>query len=127
MRKISTLLLSALSFSVILNAQDKWDLRKCVEYALMNNISIKQADVQARFSELTYKQNKAAQLPSLNFSGSIGYRFGRSENPTTGVLEDNNFLSTGMQLQSQVSLFNWFSQKIQLKPAGCRTNQIKNR
>jgi len=98
-------------FSILIAAQDKWDLRKCVEYALVNNISVKQADVQARFSELTYKQNKAARLPSLNFGGSIGYRFGRSENPTTGVLEDNNFLSTGMQLQSQVSLFNWFSQK----------------
>ena len=27
------------------------------------------------------------------------------------VLEDNNFLSIGMQLQTQVSLFNWFSRR----------------
>src|SRR5688572_22180928 len=91
--------------------QEKWDLRKCVEYALANNISIKQTDLQSRFSELNLQQSKAGQLPSLNFNGSIGYRFGRSENPTTGVLEDNNFLNSGMQLQSQVNLFNWFSQK----------------
>ena len=50
-------------------------------------------------------------MPSLNFGSSVGYRLGRSDNPTTGVLEDNNFLNVGMQLQSSVSLFNWFSQK----------------
>lgn len=88
---------------------EKWDLRRCVEYALTNNISVKQSDLQARFGELNLKQDKAAQIPSLNFSGSVGYRLGRSENPTTGVLEDNNFFNTGMQLQSQVTLFNWFS------------------
>lgn len=91
--------------------QEKWDLRKCVEYALANNISIKQTDLQSKFSELTLQQSKAGQLPTLNFNGSIGYRFGRSENPTTGVLEDNNFLNSGMQMQSQVTIFNWFSQK----------------
>ena len=91
--------------------QDKWDIRRCVDHALTNNISVRQTDLQSRFSELSYKQNKGGQLPSLNFGSSVGYRLGRSDNPTTGVLEDNNFLNVGMQLQSSVSLFNWFSQK----------------
>jgi len=91
--------------------QDKWDIVKCVDFALQNNISVRQTDLQSRFSELAYKQNKAAKLPSLNFGSSVGYRLGRSDNPTTGVLEDNNFLNIGTQLQSSVSLFNWFSQK----------------
>ena len=94
-----------------LNAQEVWDLRRCVDHAVKNNISVRQADLQARFSQLTYQQNKNGQLPSLNFGGSTGYRLGRSENPTTGVLEDNNFLNVGMQLQSDVTLFNWFSRK----------------
>ncbi|HEX7844433.1 MAG TPA: TolC family protein [Chitinophagaceae bacterium] len=111
----SILLLISLSFTGYLFAQtdtaEKWDIIRCVDYALKNNISIRQTDLQSRFSALTYTQSKAERLPSLNFSGSMGYRFGRSENPTTGVLEDNNFFNTGMQLQSQVNLFNWFSQK----------------
>jgi outer membrane protein len=98
--------LSHFSFS-----QDKWDLQRCVDYALANNISVKQADLQSRFSELALLQNKSTRWPTLNFSGSTGFRFGRSENPTTGVLEDNNFFNTGMQIQSQVTLFNWFSLK----------------
>jgi len=90
---------------------DKWDLQRSVEYALKNNISVRQADLQARFSELVLKQNRAGQYPNLNLNSSVGYNFGRSENPTTGVIVDNNFLNAGIQMQSQVTVFNWFNQK----------------
>ena len=90
---------------------EKWSLLKCVQYALENNISVKQADLQTRFADVNYKQSKSAQYPSLNFQHSTGYRFGRSENPTTGILEDNNFLSANFSLQSGVTLFNWFVKK----------------
>jgi len=91
--------------------QEKWDLIRCVDHALKNNISVRQTDLQSRFSELTYQQSKASQLPTLNLNSSAGYRLGRSENPTTGVLEDNNFFNAGMQLQTGVTIFNWFSIK----------------
>lgn len=100
-----------LLFCSAAGAQNKWDLRQCVDHAVKNNISVRQTDLQSRFSALTYNQSKSAQLPSFNYSGSVGYRLGRSENPTTGVLEDNNFLNIGMQLQSGVTVFNWFSRK----------------
>jgi outer membrane protein len=90
---------------------EKWNIVRCVDHAVKNNISIRQADIQSRFAELNYKQDKASQYPNLNFNSSVGYRLGRSENPTTGVLEDNNFLNLGMQLQSGVTIFNWFSKK----------------
>lgn len=104
------LLFGVLVFNAV-SGQEKWTIVGCVDHALKNNISVRQTDLQSRFSELTYRQNKAGQFPSLNFNASTGYRFGRSENPTTGVLEDNNFFNLGMQLQSGVSIFNWFSQK----------------
>ena len=97
--------------AVSAQTQEKWNLLKCVQYAKANNISVKQADLQTRFSDVTYKQSKSSQYPSLNFQNSTGYRFGRSENPATGVLEDNNFLSSSFSLQSGVTLFNWFSKK----------------
>lgn len=93
------------------NPAEQWDLAKCVDFALKNNISVRQTDLQSRLSALTYQQNKASQLPTLNLSSSVGYRLGRSENPTTGVLEDNNFLNMGVQLQTGVTIFNWFSIK----------------
>ena len=110
MRRTLQLALALLIFSAA-HSQEKWDLRQCVDHAVKNNISVRQTDLQSRFSALTYNQSRSAQLPSFNYSGSVGYRLGRSENPTTGVLEDNNFLNLGMQLQSGVTVFNWFSRK----------------
>lgn len=91
--------------------QEKWDLKECVEYARANNISIKQTALQARFAELDYAQSRGAQLPTVNFGTNAGLSFGRRENPTTGVLEDQNFFSTNFNLQSGVTLFNWFALK----------------
>jgi outer membrane protein len=108
MLKRSLFFLAIIAMAFSSQAQEKWNLLKCVQYAYENNISIKQADLQTRFSDITYKQSKSSQYPSLNFQNSTGYRFGRSENPATGVLEDNNFLSSSFSLQSGVTLFNWF-------------------
>ncbi len=110
MRRTLQLATALLLFSAA-KGQEKWDLRQCVDHAVKNNISVRQTDLQSRFSALTFNQSRSAQLPSFNYSGSVGYRLGRSENPTTGVLEDNNFLNIGMQLQSGVTVFNWFSRK----------------
>lgn len=111
MFKRSLFFLAIIVMAFSSQAQEKWNLVKCVQYAIANNISVKQADLQTRFSDVTYKQSKSAQYPSLNFQNSTGYRFGRSENPATGVLEDNNFLSSSFSLQSGVTLFNWFVKK----------------
>ena len=108
-------------YAVSTKAQDKWDLRKCVEYAITNNISVKQTDLQTRFSALTYQQSKMAQYPTLNFQGSTGLRLGRSENPATGILQDNNFLNAGLSLQSGATLFNWFVKKNTIE-----TNRLTN-
>ena len=62
----------------ISQAQDQWDLKKCVEYAVSNNISVKQADVQARLTELNLKQFQLSQIPTLFFGGNLGYSSGRS-------------------------------------------------
>jgi outer membrane protein len=96
-------------FSV--KAQDKWDLRKCVEYAIANNISVKQQDVQARLTALSLKQSKLSQYPSLNLNGNFAYSAGRNQNPVTFDLITESYLSSGYTLQSGVEIFNWFSKR----------------
>lgn len=97
----------------VANAQTnvKWDLRRCVEYALTNNVSVRQADIQARLSAVALKQSKLQQIPSLNFSGNHGFSFGRSLDYSTNVYTDNNVMYEQMGLNSQVNLFNWNSQR----------------
>ena len=89
-------------------AQDKWDLKRCVEYAVANNISVKQADVQARLAKLTMDQSKLAQIPNLAAGLSAGINSGRFQNPATYVLETQTTFQSGLSLQANVTLFNGF-------------------
>ena len=92
-------------------SQEKWSLLKCVNYALDNNISIRQNEIQAELAGITTEQSKLSKYPSANFSNNEGYRFGKSQNPSTGILENQNFFQIGLQLQTNVEIFNWFSKK----------------
>jgi outer membrane protein len=97
--------------SIFAQTAEKWDLRKCVEYAMANNISVRQADVQARIIALTYEQSKLSQYPSANLQNSAGYQFGRSIDPSTNqfTTERISFFNPGLNLN--LDLFNWFSKK----------------
>ncbi len=98
-------------FTAFVNAQEKWSLQKCVDYALDSNISIRQSAIQAELSGITYKQSRFSQIPTANFSNNDGYRFGKSQNPSTGILENQNFFQVGLNFQSNVEIFNWFSKR----------------
>jgi outer membrane protein len=89
--------------------QDKWDLRRCVEYAINNNISIKQADIDARTAKLSYEQSKWSQYGQANLSTNLGFNFGRSVNPTTNLFSTNQSIYQGISLNAGANLFNWFS------------------
>jgi outer membrane protein len=111
------LAVAVISFTVsfpgisLAQAGEKWGLQKCVDYALEHNITVQQTDIQARYSALALKESKFSQIPSLGIGLNAGYRFGLTENPTTGILENNKFFNAGGGVQSGVTLFNWFSLK----------------
>jgi len=109
--KILTLFLSILFSFLNVSAQDKWDLRRCVEYALANNISVKQADIDSRTSKLIYDQAKGNQMGTLNGATALGLNFGRSINQTTNVYTNNQGLSQYYNLNANITLFNWSALK----------------
>lgn len=102
--------LIALAFVLQLTAQtttEKWDLRKCVDYATKNNISVKQADVQARIAALQLKQAQLAKYPNASLSTGLGTQFGRSIDRTTNTFSTTQSLYNNFQLQAGVQVFNW--------------------
>lgn len=109
LRSIKTI--AALLLAVISNAQDKWDLRKCVDYALENNISVRQADLQIRFAQLDVQQSKMALYPGANFSSSLGYSSGRNQDPTSFSLITTGYVFNNVSLQASADIFNWFTKK----------------
>ncbi|TCZ73484.1 TolC family protein [Flaviaesturariibacter aridisoli] len=100
-----------LLLGLLAQGQEQWDLRRCVDWALANNISVKQQDVQARLAQLTYEQAKLSQYPSLNLSTNYGYSTGRSIDPTTNSFTDNSNFFSQPALQSSVDLFNFFAKR----------------
>lgn len=92
-------------------AQEKWTLRQCVEYALANNVSVKQSDVQARLAELTYKQSKLQQYPNASVSGNIGLSSGRNVDPSTNAVIRDPVLFSGINFNTSANIFNFFSQR----------------
>jgi outer membrane protein len=108
--RIVTLFIGLLTFTASF-AQDKWDLRRSVEYALKNNISIRQADVQAKIAALTYDQSKLSQYGSANIQNSGGYQFGRSIDPASNQFTTAKILFVNHSLNAGVDIFNWFSKK----------------
>lgn len=64
--KKNLLVCSIVVFSAPLYSQSEWSLKDCLEYAIKNNISIQQADIQTKFEKLNYKQSKLALYPNFN-------------------------------------------------------------
>ncbi|HSC37133.1 MAG TPA: TolC family protein, partial [Chitinophagaceae bacterium] len=92
-------------------AQQKWDLKRCVEYALANNISVRQQDVQARLAALTLNQNKLSRYPTASVSANTGINSGYSINPTTNQFTNQQLPFASASFSTSVTVFNFFSLK----------------
>ena len=70
------LLILAMMISLSMSAQEKWTLRECIDYAMQNSITLKQAHLTKQTATETRKQSQAALFPSLSASSnqSFGYR-----------------------------------------------------
>lgn len=101
--------LSFILASLAASAQQSggWTLRQCIDYALENNITVKQQDVTRRQNEVQLSMAKNSRLPDLNASASQNWSFGRgltSEN----TYSNRNTSSTSLSLGTTVPLFTGF-------------------
>ena len=84
--------------------QGSWTLRECIDYALENNITVKQQDVARRQGEVELSTAKNSRLPDLSAQASQNWSFGRgltSEN----TYSNKNTSSTSFSLGTSVPLF----------------------
>jgi outer membrane protein len=110
MKQAFLLLLLFLSFTK-LKAQEPgtpWTLQQCIEYALKNNIQIKQNELNADLARANSDQSRAAALPNLNGNVSHSYNFGRTIDPFTNQFATDRVLSQNFSISSSVTLFNGF-------------------
>jgi outer membrane protein len=94
-------------FSLSSWGQNKpWTLRECVDYALKNNISIQQSELDLQTSQISKKTAIGNFLPSINASASHSWNIGLNQNITTGLLENQTTQYTSAGLNSNVTLYN---------------------
>ena len=91
---------------VFINAQNKkWTLQECVDYALENNISIKQQELSNNLIEEDIVSAKGNFYPSVNASASQNFNFGSYiDNYGSRVSIDSRSNSFGVN--TGVTLFN---------------------
>jgi len=87
-----------LLFSLSIQAQTKkWTLEECVKYAIDNNISIKQTELDTKTADIDKKGAIGNFLPSLNANASHSWNIGLNQDITTGLLRNQTtqFTSAG--------------------------------
>jgi outer membrane protein len=104
MRNISLLLISLMCFTQI-NAQ-AWSIDQCIDYALKNNISIRQANLNAQSVKNNLLSSKASVIPSLNIGAGHTYNFGKTIDRFTNKFADQMVLSQNVFLSSSVTLWS---------------------
>lgn len=92
-------------------AQDTWSLQRCVDYALQNNLTVKQQEVQKRLADLTLQQSRLQMIPGFSGSVSGGYTDGRSASLGDNQYVNQTVFNSNASLNMQANLFSWFYQQ----------------
>lgn len=90
-----------------LSAQNKkWTLEECVDYAIKNNISIKQSELDLKTSDIENMEAVGGFLPTLNANANYSINTGASINPVTNQFQNQTFKSFSAAANSGITLFN---------------------
>lgn len=117
MKRIYSLIAAAIFLFVTMSAQaqESWSLQKCIDYALKNNIQIKQQVLNSDYYNNQLGQAKNNRLPNLNAGFQNNTNYGRTigadntylnvnSNATSGSLSSDVTLWSGFRLQNSVKM-----------------------
>lgn len=97
-----------------INAQNTWSLQKCVDYALENNIQIKQQALNTDYYQNQVSQAKSNKLPNLNAQLGNDYSFGRSLT-YDNTYKNVNSMSLSGGLATNFTIWNGFTLNNEVK------------
>jgi len=118
MKRIYSLIATAILLAVFTSAkaQETWSLQKCIDYALENNIQIKQQELNTHYYSNLLEQAKYNRLPNLNATLQNSMSYGRSIGSDNTYLDVNSNSTTG-NISSDVTLWKGFSLTNSIKAA----------
>ncbi len=86
--------------------QGEWTLQKCIDYALENNLTLKQTILASDIAKENFSRSKAVLLPSVNGFASHTYNFGQTIDPFTNQFASSRVRSNNFALQASWTLFS---------------------
>lgn len=101
-RQIIITLAALLSLPAV--AQERWDLRQCIDYAIEHNLSIKQQEATRDQNRVELNTAKYSRLPNLNGSVGQSFNFGRALQ-ADNTYGDRNTKNTNFSLGTSIPLF----------------------
>lgn len=121
------------SLTGAMGQEQKWSLNDCIDYALKQNIQVRQAGLSTDQSQLSAEQAKAAKMPNLSGSVNQNFSWDKTYNSGSGTFggfsgtnSTNYGLSSSMVLYNGNKLNNTVKQtELELKSSVYNTETIK--
>ena len=99
-------------------AQSKqWTLEECVKYALENNISIKQSELDTQTATIDKKSALGNFLPSINATTNHSWNIGLNQDITTGLLRNQTTQFTSAGANVGIDIYNGLQNQNNLRRA----------
>jgi len=83
-----------------------WSLQKCMEYAIENNLQIKQQELSLDEADIDVQNAFGAYLPNLNGSANNTWNSGLSRNPITNTNDRITVRNSSYSLSTRVPIFS---------------------
>ncbi len=118
------LLALVLSVGTITAQQKKWTLQECVEYAVENNLTVAQFELDLENATIDKSDAIGNFLPDLNANTSFSSNTGFSINPTNNLPTNTTQNNVNAGVNTSVNIFNGLRNRHQLNRA--KLNAIAN-
>ncbi len=111
-----SIFLSVTAQEANLNAK-KWTLRECVDYAIENNITVKQSENNIALAEVDKRGAIGNFIPRLNLNSSTAWNSGLTTDVTTGVLINQTTQIANGGVSSGIDIYRGLRNQNQLRRA----------
>ncbi len=88
-----------------LQAQQVLTLEACIDHAMLNNLQLKQVDLNVDRARYNKDRALADFLPSVNGGASYGFNFGRRIDPFTNTFATDQVESSNLFVSASLTLF----------------------
>jgi outer membrane protein len=113
---ISLIIIAFFSLSGIAQTK-KWTLEECVKYAVENNISIKQSELDSKTAIIDRKGAIGNFLPTLNINTSHSWNIGLNQDITTGLLQNQTTQFTAAGANVGINIYSGLQNQNTLRRA----------